>query len=289
MDRAKTVACLSFALFAACSRPPHIVVGSKNFTEQLVLGEIVAQHIERKLGIPVERKLNLGGTLLAHEALVDGSIDLYPEYTGTALTVILKQPPVTDSGQALDQVRQAYRSRWQLEWLAPLGFNNTFAMMVRGETARNLHISTLSEAAARQPWRVGAGYEFQQRPDGLQGLLKAYGLRTQGPPVAMDLGLLYQALNGRKVDLIAANSTDGLASVMDVTILADDRHYFPPYECGIVVRSQTLSRFPALREAIDGLSGKISDAAMRKLNYAIDGEHRSPAEAASGFLLNLPR
>ena len=160
--------------------------------------------------------------------------------------------------------------------------------MVRGETARNLKISTLSEAAARKAWHLGAGYEFQQRPDGLEGLLKTYGLRTEGPPVAMDLGLLYQALNSRKVELIAANSTDGLASVMDVAILADDRHYFPPYECGIVVRSETLARFPALRAAIGELSGKISDTAMRKLNYSVDGEHRSLAETASGFLANLP-
>jgi osmoprotectant transport system substrate-binding protein len=289
MDRAKIVACLNLVLLAACSRTPHIVVGSKNFTEQLVLGEILAQYIEQKVGVPVERKLNLGGTLLAHQALVNGSIDLYPEYTGTALTVILKQPPVTNPGQALEQVRQAYRSRWNLEWLAPLGFNDTFAMMVRGETARALHISTLSEAAARQPWRLGAGYEFQQRPDGLDGLLKTYGLKSQGPPVVMDLGLLYQALNGRKVDLIAANSTDGLASVMDVTILEDDRHYFPPYECGVVVREQILVQFPRLREALQELSGKISDGAMRKLNHSIDGEHRPPAQVAAAFLREMSR
>jgi glycine betaine/choline ABC-type transport system substrate-binding protein len=287
MDRAKTVACLSLAMLAACSRQPHIVVGAKNFTEQFVLGEILAQHLERKLGIPVERKLGLGGTLLAHQALTTGSIDLYPEYTGTALTVVVKQPPVSDHAQALEQVRQAYRSRWQLEWLAPLGFNDTFAMMVRGETARDLHISTLSEAAARQAWRLGAGYEFQQRPDGLAGMLKTYGLRIQGAPIAMDLGLLYQALNGRKVDLIAANSTDGLASVLDVTILADDRHYFPPYDCGVVVRSQALQQFPQLRAALESLSGKISDADMRKLNHQVDGEHRSPADAAAAFLKSI--
>jgi len=287
MDRAKTVACLTGMLLSACSRQPHIVVGSKNFTEQIVLGEIVAQQIERRLGVPVERKLNLGGTLLAHEALVKGSIDLYPEYTGTALTVILKQPPLKDPAQVLEQVRQVYRERWHLEWLAPLGFNNTFAMMVRSETARSLGITTLSEAAAKQPWKIGAGYEFQQRPDGLEGLMKTYGLRGEGQPVAMDLGLLYQALNGRKVDLIAANSTDGLASVLDIAILQDDRHYFPPYECAIAARAETLSRFPELRKALEEISGKISDSAMRRLNYAVDGKHQAPAQVASEFLRSV--
>jgi osmoprotectant transport system substrate-binding protein len=286
MDRAKIIACLMALLGTACSRPARIVVASKNFTEQVLLGEILAQHIERRLGVKVERKLNLGGTMLAHEALAKGDVDLYPEYTGTALTAVLKQPPVPDRAAALDQVRTAYREQWNLEWLAPLGFNNTFAMMVRGDVARSLGIKTLSDAAAKQAWRIGVGYEFQQRPDGLPGLVKSYGLRIDGQPVSMDLGLLYAALDARKVDLIAANSTDGLASAMDVAILEDDRHYFPPYECAVVVRRATLDRFPTLRAALDDLSGKLSDAAMRKLNYEVDGKHRAVAEVAAEFLAN---
>jgi glycine betaine/choline ABC-type transport system substrate-binding protein len=259
-------------------------VGSKNFSEQVLLGEILAQQIERRLGVPVERKLNLGGTLLAQGALVNGSIDLYPEYTGTALTEILKQPPLHDPGAVLGAVRTAYEKQWKLLWLAPLGFTNTFAMMVRGETARGSKLETLSDAAKSQAWRMGAGYEFTQRPDGLDGLLTAYGLRTEGNPVTMDLGLLYQALQSRKVDMIAANSTDGQASVFDVTILQDNRHYFPPYECAVVVRETTLARFPRLREALEQLSGKLPDSVMRKLNYQVDGEHRDPAQVASEFL-----
>src|SRR5690242_18503949 len=185
MDRTKTIACLTLLLTASCNHTPRIVVASKNFTEQVLLGEILAQQIERRLGVQVDRKLNLGGTMLSHEALVKGDIDLYPEYTGTALTAVLKQPPVTDRAAALDRVRSAYRSQWQLEWLAPFGFNDTFAMIVRGETAR-AGIKTLSEAAAKQPWRIGVGYEFQQRPDGLPGLVQAYGLRVEGNPVTMD-------------------------------------------------------------------------------------------------------
>jgi osmoprotectant transport system substrate-binding protein len=284
MDRTKIIAGIVLLLTAACGRPAHIVVASKNFTEQVLLGEILAQQIERKLAVPVDRKLNLGGTMLAHEALVKGDIDLYPEYTGTALTAVLKQPPVSDPAAALEQVRAAYRKQWQLDWLKPLGFNNTFAMIVRGEVARTLHLKTLSDAAAAEAWRLGVGYEFKQRPDGLDGLLKTYNLRLAGDPVAMDLGLLYAALDSRKVDLIAANSTDGLASAMDVAILRDDRHYFPPYECAVVVREQTLAQYPQLRGVLEELSGKLPDEVMRKLNYEVDGKHRQVAQVAAEFL-----
>jgi len=283
MDRAKIVGCLTLLLVAGCSRPARIVVGSKNFSEQVLLGEILAQQIERRVGAPVERKLNLGGTMLAHQALVKGDIDLFPEYTGTALTAVLKQAPVRDPVAALEQVRAGYK-QWGLEWLKPFGFNNTFAMMIRGETARAANWKTLSEAAASQAWRLGVGYEFQQRPDGLAGLTQAYGLRLSGDPVSMDLGLLYAALGGRKVDMIAANSTDGLAGAMDIVILDDDRHYFPPYECAVVAREDTLARYPKLRGALEELSGKLPDAVMRKLNYEVDGKHRSVVQVAREFL-----
>ncbi len=284
---AGTVVLALMLLLAGCSHPARIVVGSKNFTEQIVLGEILAQQIERRLGVPVERKLNLGGTLLAHQALVGGSIDLYPEYTGTALTAVLNQPPMTDAGAVLGAVRAAYEQRWKLAWLTPFGFNNSFAMMIRGEDARRAGLATLSEAARARSWRLGAGYEFAQRPDGLAGLLKTYGLRTDGDPVTMDLGLLYSAIQSHKVDMIAANSTDGLAAVLDVTILRDDRHYFPPYECAAVVREDTLAKYPKLREALEELAGKIPDAEMRKLNHAVDGDHQPPAQVAAGFLKSI--
>jgi glycine betaine/choline ABC-type transport system substrate-binding protein len=284
MDRTKIVACLSACLLVGCAGPARIVVGSKNFSEQVLLGEILAQQIERQLGVRVDRKLNLGGTLLAQGALINGSIDLYPEYTGTALTAILKQSPLQDPGAVLGAVRAAYQQQWKLRWLAPMGFNNTFAMIVRGETARSEKLTTLSDAARSQTWRMGVGYEFKQRPDGLDGLLASYGLRTDGDPVTMDLGLLYKALETHKVDMIAANSTDGQASILDVTILQDSHHYFPPYDCAVVVREDTLARFPLLRGVLEQLSGKLPDAVMRKLNYAVDGEHRDPAQVASEFL-----
>jgi glycine betaine/choline ABC-type transport system substrate-binding protein len=284
MVRTPIVAVLSLTLLS-CGRPPNVVVvGSKNFTEQVVLGEILAQHIEQRLGIPVVRKLNLGGTLLAHEALVNGSIDLYPEYTGTALTAILKQPAVRDPAAAIETVRAAYVRQWQLRWLDPLGFNNTFAMMVRGDVARAAKVTTISDAARNRAWHMGVGYEFQQRPDGLDGLLKTYGLRLENNPVTMDLGLLYQALAGGKVDMIAANSTDGLAGSMDVAILEDDRRYFPPYQCAVVVRENTLARLPKLGGILLELSGKLPDNVIRKLNFEVDGRHHPASQVAADFL-----
>ena len=225
MDRAASLL-LTIFVAAGCSSKPHVVVGSKNFTEQVLLGEIIAQQIEQKAQVPVERKLNLGGTLLAHEALKQGGIDLYPEYTGTALTAVLKEPVLRDPGAVLERVRDAYRPLG-LVWLNPLGFDNTFAMVVRTDTARNEGLRSLSDAARRpQPWRLGVGYEFIQRPDGLDGLVRAYGLRLDGNPVSMDLGLLYPALESGRVGMAAASATDGRLADKGFTVLADDRHYF---------------------------------------------------------------
>jgi glycine betaine/choline ABC-type transport system substrate-binding protein len=279
----KSIACLSLLALAACGPKPAIVVGSKNFTEQALLGEIIAQHVERRLHLPVGRKFNLGGTLLAHSALTSGGIDLYPEYTGTALTAVLNRPPQKDPAKVFEEVRTAYERQWRLRWLLPLGFDNTFAMIVRGEDARK-GLRTLSQAAQARAWRLGVGYEFKQRADGLAGLLSTYRLRLEGDVATMDLGLLYAALKSRKVDMIAANSTDGLAGVLDVAILDDDLHYFPPYQCAIVVREDTLARIPGLSEALIELSGKLPDTVMRRLNFAVDGEHRPPAQVAGEFL-----
>jgi osmoprotectant transport system substrate-binding protein len=287
MDRTKIIACLSALVLASCGARHGIVVGSKNFTEQVIVGEILAQQIERRMHVPVERYLNLGGTMLVHEAMVQGSIDLYPEYTGTALTAVLKRPPGTDAAAVLAEVRETYRTRWKLDWLPPLGFNNTFAMIVRGDAARAGNLETLSDAARAGPWRLGVGAEFQQRADGLPGLLKTYGLRLDGDPVNMDLGLLYAALDSHKVDMIAANSTDGQAAVRDVTILADDRHYFPPYDCAVVVREEALAHYPALRGVLDQLSGRLTAETMRRLNQQVDGEHRPAAQVAREFLDSL--
>jgi len=286
MDRASFLVLILCAALAACSAPrPAIVVGSKNFTEQVILGEIVAAQIERRLGVPVERKLNLGGTLLAHEALRSGAIDLYPEYTGTALTQILRRPIERDAETVRRAVADGYRP-WHIAWLAPLGFNDTFAMVVLAARAREHGVHTLSDAA-RQSWKLGVGYEFTQRPDGLKGLVATYGLRLDGDPVTMDLGLLYAALRTNAIDMAAANATDGMLGRDEFLVLDDDRHYFPPYECAIALRDDTAQRFPGLEAALRALSGKIDDAAMRRMNAQVDVEHRAPAEVAREFVQGL--
>lgn len=261
------------------------MVGSKNFTEQLILGEIAAQHLEHRLHQSVQRRLDLGGTLLAHQALTSGQIDLYPEYTGTALTNILKLPADPDATRTLGTVRGEYARRFGLRWLDPFGFNDTFAMAVRGADARARQLTTLTDAARCCSWKLGVGYEFLTRPDGLQSLTSTYaGLRIDGSPVSMDLGLLYRALEQKQVDLVAGNSTDGMLSVLDVVVLADDAHAFPPYEASLVARQAALEAHPGMEAALKELSGRMSDQAMRKLNYEVDGQHRTAADVAAEFL-----
>ena len=279
-------ASLCFAvILAGCSSNPRVVVGSKNFTEQVVVGEILAQQIERR-GIAVERKLNLGGTLVAHQALQSGAIDLYPEYTGTALTAVLRRPAGKDPQAVLSSVREGY-GKWDLVWMDPLGFDNTFAMVVRSRTAREQNLRTLTSAARGRDWLLGVGYEFVQRPDGLSGLLRAYDLRLKGNPVTMDLGLLYPALEAGKIEMAAASATDGQLARLEFTVLDDDRKYFPPYECAVVVRQGALAQHAELRQALQTLSGRISGNQMRRLNAAIDIDHRPVAEVAREFLSGL--
>ena len=277
-------------LLAACSppRPNHPVIGAKNFTEQVILGELLAQEIEAKSNLKVERRFYLAGSYICQQALVSGRIDAYVEYTGTALTAILKQPVPADRNpqSVLSTVRQLYASRYKVTVAPPLGFENTFAMVIRGEDARRLHLSALSQAAQYTPqWRLGVGYEFEQRPDGLQGLSAAYRFTFAGPPRTMDLGLLYRALNAHQVDMIAANSTDGPIQAFGLTALEDDKHYFPPYQAVPLVRTDALRRWPQIQTALDILAGKITADDMRAMNEAIDGQHRDPAEVVHEFRL----
>ncbi len=291
MDRTKICSLLIGLLaLGACSHPKKVIVASKNFTEQVILGEIIAQHIERTLHIAVERRLNLGGTLLAHQALLSREIDLYPEYTGTAFTNVLKQTVIPDPNVVLERVRSQYATEMRLEWLDPLGFNDTFAMVMRGDEARERHLETLTEAAAdRAGFVLGAGYEFMQRPDGYGALNSAYPIHWNALQKSMDLGLLYTALKQRQVSMVAGNSTDGMLSVMDLKVLRDDKNAFPPAQACIVVRSDTLASTPGLKAALAQLSGKISNEKMREMNYQVDGKHLRDADVARGFLdANLP-
>ncbi len=247
-------------------------------------GELLAQEIEAKSQLKVERRFYLAGSYICQQALVAGRIDAYVEYTGTALTAILKQPLDRDPQSVLDTVRNLYASRYQVTVAEPLGFENTFAMVIRGDDARRLHLTTLSQAAAYTPhWKLGVGYEFEQRPDGLPGLSAAYGLRFDGEPRTMDLGLLYRALNAHQVDIIAGNSTDGPIQAFGLVALEDDKHYFPPYQAVPLVRDEALRRWPQMQAALNALAGKITADDMRAMNEAIDGQHRDPADVVREF------
>jgi osmoprotectant transport system substrate-binding protein len=280
------VALAALMLMAGCAPPraDHPVIGAKNFTEQVVLGELLAQEIEAESNLKVERRFYLAGSYICQQALVAGRIDAYVEYTGTALTAVLKQPVDRDPERVLETVRGLYASRYDIVAAQPLGFENTFAMVIRGDDARRLHLTTLSEAARYTPeWRLGVGYEFEQRPDGLPGLSAAYGMRFAGAPRTMDLGLLYRALQAHQVDMIAANSTDGPIEALGLMALEDDRHYFPPYQAVPLVRAEALKRWPQMQTALDALAGKITAEDMRAMNEAVDGEHRDPAEVVRAF------
>jgi len=277
--------CCAILLSCGGVHKDRIVVGSKNFTEQVILGELLAQHLEARTHLPVDRRFYLAGTYICHQAILAGRIDLYVEYTGTAFAAILKQSPSDDSFQVYEKVKGEYVRRFQLAVEEPLGFNNTFALVVRGPDARRLLIRTISQAARFTPqWRAGFGYEFMERRDGYQGLARTYGLRFAAPPRIMDLGLLYRALLEKQVDMVAGNSTDGLIAAHDLTVLEDDRHYFPPYQAVPIVREDTLTRHPEVATALEQLAGKISDEDMRHMNYSVDGEHRDIQEVVRNFL-----
>ena len=261
----------------------RIAVGSKDFTEQVILGEILAQTIENITRLQVTRRFDLGGNL-AHEALVAGEIDTYVEYTGTALLAILKSQPITDPAEVLRRVKKDYAERFKVEWTEPLGFNNTFAVLVRGEDANKFNLKTISDAAKISPqWRAGFGQDFMSRADGFPGFARTYGFHF-AEIREMDLSLTYRALAEKQVDLIAGNSTDGLISRYRLVQLEDDRHYFPPYDAVPVIRRLTLEQHPEIRAALGRLSGILSVAEMRKLNYAVDGEKRPAREVAREFL-----
>ena len=287
MARTLSIILISIVLLASCgpSRENRIVIGSKNFTEQAVLGEIFAQMLEGKTNLRVERRFYLAGSFICQQAILSGRIDLYPEYTGTALTAILKEQPQGSREQVYQRVKSEYERRFQLTLGPPLGFNDTFAIEIRGEDARRLGLHTISQAAAYTPqWRPGFGYEFMERPDGFKGLVTAYGLRFAAAPRIMDLGLLSRALKDKQVDLIAGNTTDGLIPAFDFSVLQDDRNYFPPYEAVAVIRQATIGRHPEVGEILGKLAGKISDQDMQQLNYAVDGQHRDSKAVVREFL-----
>jgi osmoprotectant transport system substrate-binding protein len=278
------IAALLFLTACAPPRSSHIVIGAKDFTEQVILGELLAQEIEASGGGPVERRFWLAGSYLCQQALVSNRIDAYVEYTGTALTAILKQPLNRDPAQVNATITRLYAQRYNIRVFPSLGFNDTFAMVIRGADARTLHLRTITDILPYAPkWRLGVGYEFAERPDGLRGLSTTYNLHFADQPRTMELGLLYRSLAANQVDIVAGNSTDGAIRALNFVALEDDRHYFPPYEAVPLVREDSLRRWPQIAVAMNRLANKITADEMRAMNLAVDGQHRDPADVVREF------
>jgi glycine betaine/choline ABC-type transport system substrate-binding protein len=281
---------LAAVLLIACCGPAKapLVIGSKNFTESVILGELLAQKLEAS-GCNVERRLNMGGTFVADSAIRAGSIDAYVEYSGTALAAILKRPSSNDRA-AVDAIVRSEYDRHGLVWSPPLGFDNTFAMIVRKTDAERYGLRTISDLTrVAATIRPGFGYEFTERKDGWSGLQQAYGLRVGTPPKSMDLGLTYKALTSNQVDLIAGSVTDGLIEPLGLVILTDDRRYFPPYDAVVVRRADVDERCKGASAALESLRGSIADAAMRRMNYEVDGRKRDVAEVVREHLARSAR
>ncbi len=288
MDRRAFLSGLGLLLTGCVSGRESISIGSKNFTEQLVLGELLAQYLGRSSKLPIDKRFYLAGTYICHQALLAGRIDMYVEYTGTALVAILKEPPSSDHKKVFSSVKDFYASKFNLEVMPSLGFDNTFAMVMRGSDARNRRLKTLSDASAAAPrLRLGVGYEFMERQDGYRGLVSKYGLKFSEAPRVMDLGLLYRALQNNQVDLVAGSNTDGLIAALDLLVLEDDLHYFPPYDAVTIVRRETLQRHPEIADALQRLSGRVKAEDMRRLNYAVDGEKKDAALVVRELLARL--
>ena len=283
------VAALAATVLASRSAERRdVIVGSKNFTEQVILGELLAQVIERKTDLTVERRLNLGGTTIAHQALVSGGIDAYVEYSGTALTAIFNLPAATDSNAVFQQVRDRYAAVG-VTTLPRLGFNNTFAIVVRRADAERLGLETIGDLGRANNWRAGFGYEFLERPDGFKGLAAAYGLQFANQPRVMDLNLIYRAVASNEIDVTAGDATSGLIEALGLSILEDDRRYFPVYDAVPVVRASLILQHPEVAEALRALEGRISATQMQRMNYAVDGAKKAPAEVVREFLDTIER
>jgi osmoprotectant transport system substrate-binding protein len=291
MDRRTFLSALALTSLTSCMSPKQeLTVGSKNFTEQLILGEILKQSLEKACSRPVDGRFYLAGTYICQQAILAGRIDTYVEYTGTALAAILKQPAAADAASVFEQVRTEYKRRFNLDVMPPLGFNNSFAMVMRPDDARRFGVTRLSQLAPVSPQlRLGVGYEFLERQDGYKGLVRTYDLRFAETPRVMDLGLLYRALQNRSVDIVAGSNTDGLIGALGLVVLDDDKQYFPPYDAVPIVLPLLFQKCPQARTTFQSLAGRITAADMRAMNYAVDAEKKDASVVARDFLGQLSR
>lgn len=279
-------ASILFAL-AGCSGKKTITVGSKDFSENIVLGEIFAQLVEAQTDIKVERKLNMGGTFVCFEAIKNGDIDIYPEYTGTGLTAQLKMDVVSDPDEAYRVVSEEFDKQFGIKWLEPLGFNNTYTLAVTDDVYQEYGVETYSDlAAVSENLIFGAEHEFFDRQDGFDGLVDTYGFTFKGEPKKMNVSLKYQAIGNGDMDVTDAFSTDGPIMQYHLKVLVDDKGFFPPYYAAPIIRNDTLEKYPELEGVLNKLAGIIDDAAMTELNYKVDVEAQDVEAVATEFLTN---
>lgn len=261
-------------------------IGSKNFTEQLILGELMAQMIEAHTDLSVDRRFNLGGTMICHKALEAGELDLYAEYTGTGLVTVLGQPAASDAGVVWATVDSQYRQKFNLQWLKPFGFNNTYALTVRGSTATDKNWQSISDVvASAHNLKAGFTAEFSERADGYPGMSKKYGLRFS-QVVDLEPSLMYQAIKRGEVDVICAFTTDGRIEAYELQTLKDDKGFFPPYFAAPVVNQNLFEKHPHIKGVLERLAEQISNTEMQKMNFEVDENNRQPEDVAREFLID---
>lgn len=265
--------------------PRRISIGSKNFTESRVLAEMLAELVETHTDIAVERRLGLGGTLICFSALQNGELDVYPDYTGTGWSIVLRREDrATDPLRTYVTVARHYEREYGIRWLQPLGFDNTYALAMREQDAARLQIDKVSDLQHHPQLRAGFSLEFMNREDGWPGIREYYGLSFAAVR-GMEHGLAYTAIDSGEVDLIDAYSTDGKLLKYHLRVLQDDRRFFPPYQAAPLVREDTLRRLPELHQVLDMLAFRLPDAVMQRLNYEVEEQGKSFAAVAHGFLL----
>lgn len=276
---------LPSVVLTGCSSSNTVTVGSKDFSENIVLGEIFAQLIEAKTDLKVIRKLNMGGTFVNFEAIKNGQIDLYPEYTGTALTAQLKMDVITDADETYRIVSEEFDKQFNIKWLKPLGFNNTYTLAVTNEIFETYRIETFSDLAAISENLVfGAEHEFFDRQDGFDGLVKTYGMKFKGEPKKMNVSLKYQAMGSGDIDVTDAFATDGQIKQYNLKVLKDDKNFFPPYYAAPIIRKEVLEKYPELEQILNSLEGLIDDETMMEMNYKIDVDNQDIKKVAEDFL-----
>jgi osmoprotectant transport system substrate-binding protein len=276
---------MTLALSGCGGEKKSVVIGSKDFTESIILGEMFAQLIEGNTDIDVTRKLNMGGTFVCFEAVKNGDIDLYPEYTGTGLTAQLKMDVITDADEAYQVVAEEFDKQFNIKWLSPLGLNNTYTLAVTQEVAEEYGVETFSDlAGVSENLIFGAEHEFFNRQDGFEGLVEAYDMKFAGEPKKMQVALKYQAIGNGDMDVTDAFATDGQIIQYNLKILEDDKGFFPPYYVAPIVKNETLEQFPELEEVLNMLAGLVDVATMTELNYRVDVEGESVEAVAADFL-----